>query len=221
MRQLVANNIQKLINKQNSLTERDTKTIRSKRRHLELNTIKSLKHKINQNQQIITKADKGKTLVMLHKEEYNNRIEDFITKISFTELSHITNIEQQNIRNITNKCNKVININNKWRYINMNPTVKLHKLDKPIRPIVNWKNSPGYKSAKHIDTLLNKTLSLPNAFNVQNSYNLTQSQANNERDENIKLCSFDIKDIFTNISTTKFENINNLLCWLSKLYIFL
>lgn len=46
----------------------------------------------------------------------------------------------------------------------MNRTVKLHKLDKPMRPIVKWKNSPGYKLAKHINTLLNKTLSLPNAL---------------------------------------------------------
>jgi hypothetical protein len=32
-----------------------------------------------------------------------------------------TSKQQQNICNWLNKCNKVINTNNKWMYINMNP----------------------------------------------------------------------------------------------------
>jgi hypothetical protein len=48
-------------------------------------------------------------------------------------------------------------------------TVKLHKQDKLICPIVNWKDSFGYKMAKFINTLLNRTLKLLNAFNVPNS----------------------------------------------------
>jgi hypothetical protein len=59
---------------------------------------------------------------------------------------------------------------------NMNPeaphilgTLKLHKENKSIRPIVNWKNSPGYKLATHLAKLLKDIIHLPNAFNISNS----------------------------------------------------
>jgi hypothetical protein len=54
-------------------------------------------------------------------------------------------------------------------------TVKLHKPNRPIRPIVNWTDSRGYKVAKLINTLLNSTLQFPNAFNVLNTNHLIQS----------------------------------------------
>jgi hypothetical protein len=48
--------------------------------------------KINQNQLIVTKADKDSTLVILHKDDYNNKIEEFITNNNYTKLLHdITN----------------------------------------------------------------------------------------------------------------------------------
>jgi hypothetical protein len=55
MRQLVANNIEKIINKHNTSNEKRS-TIQSKREYLEWNTIKSVKQKIIQNQLTITKA---------------------------------------------------------------------------------------------------------------------------------------------------------------------
>jgi hypothetical protein len=41
--------------------------------------------KINQNHLIKTKADEGNTLIILHKDEYNNKIEEFITKNNYTK----------------------------------------------------------------------------------------------------------------------------------------
>jgi hypothetical protein len=74
---------------------------------------------------------------------------------------------------------KVINPIFKWKYVNMNPTaplihglVKLHKQDRPIRPIVKWKESPGYKLSKQINILL-KVLTFPYSFNVHNSHSLS------------------------------------------------
>jgi hypothetical protein len=70
----------------------------------------------------------------------------------------------------------------KWKYININPkaphlygTIKLHTADKPNRPIVNWKNSPGYKLAIHLVKLLKHTVQLPNVFNIQISETLMHS----------------------------------------------
>jgi hypothetical protein len=102
--------------------------------------MKNMKKKIEQNQLIMTKADKSSTLVILHKEDYNNKVEGFITNNNYTKLSHdITNKLQRHIKNSLNKCNNIKNKNNKWKYSNMNPkaphiygTIKLHKEHKPI-----------------------------------------------------------------------------------------
>jgi hypothetical protein len=74
----------------------------SQERHL----INNIKKKINQNQLIATKADKGNTLVILHKDDYKNKIEEFITQNDFTKLPHdITNKQQRNIRSSINNNN--------------------------------------------------------------------------------------------------------------------
>jgi hypothetical protein len=102
-------------------------------------------------------------------------IEAFISNNNFTVLSHnITNKQQQNIRNCIQNSKNMIKHINKWKYINMNPsapqihgTIKVHKPEKSLRPVVNWTDSPEYKLAKHLNTILNNVLQLPYAFNVK------------------------------------------------------
>jgi hypothetical protein len=65
-------------------------------------------------------------------------------------------------------------------------TIKLHKADKPIRPIINWKNSPGYKL--HLVKLLKHTIQLPNVFNIQNSETLMHSLKQTNIQPNTKMC---------------------------------
>jgi hypothetical protein len=161
LRQLVANNIKLLINKQKTNKDQRT-TTHTKRLHQEWNILKNIKHKIEQNQLVITKADKGNTLVIIHKDEYHNKIQEFINNNNFNKLpSDITNKVQKNIRTNINNCNLIIGKNNSWIYVNMNPqapeihgTIKLHKDNLPIRPIINWKNSPGYKLAQLVSSTL-------------------------------------------------------------------
>jgi hypothetical protein len=88
-----------------------------------------------QNHLIITKADKGNTLVIMHEHDYNEKVEEFISNNNFTKLPQdITNKQQRQIRTNINTCNKLINNTTKWKYTNMNPsaphlycTIKLHK----------------------------------------------------------------------------------------------
>jgi hypothetical protein len=78
-------------------------------------------------------------------------------------------------------------------------TLKLHKPNRPMRPIVNWTDSPEYKVAKLIDTLLNTTLQLPSAFNVPYTNHLIQSLSKIKINTNTKYCSFGIVNMYTNI----------------------
>jgi hypothetical protein len=77
MRQLIAN-VEKLINEQKPLKER-RQTAQLKLESQERNLINNMKKKIKQNKLIVAKADIGNTLVILNKEDYNNKIEESIT----------------------------------------------------------------------------------------------------------------------------------------------
>jgi hypothetical protein len=51
-------------------------------------TLPRAKKKINQNELIVTKADKSNTLVILHKEDYKNKILEFVNQNDFMKLLH-------------------------------------------------------------------------------------------------------------------------------------
>jgi hypothetical protein len=87
-------------------------------------------------------------------------------------------INSNKTKNGIKNSNNTINKNNN-KYINMNPraphvygTIRLHKQQKPVCPVVNWKDSPGYKLAKYVTVQLSNILELPNTYNIQNSCSL-------------------------------------------------
>jgi hypothetical protein len=90
MGQLVANNIQQLINEQKTLKDQRT-TTHTKHEYHEWNTIKTPKQKINQNKLIITKHDKGNALLIIHKDDNYNKIEEFIDNNNYHKTFLINN----------------------------------------------------------------------------------------------------------------------------------
>jgi hypothetical protein len=117
---------------------------------------------------MISKADKGKVLVILPIEEYKTKIHDLIQNNQFTNLnSNPTDQYQKMIKHKLNKQN-IIQKEHKWKYSNMKPTApnlhtttKLHKQNTPIRPVVNWRNSPAYNMAKFVTKTPKETLEPP------------------------------------------------------------
>jgi len=82
-------------------------------------------------------------------------------------------------RSNINERQIIIQKDERWKYINLNPTaptirglIKIHKEGSPIRPIVNWKNSPAYKLAKMLVKKLKIHIPLPYSFNVKNTVHL-------------------------------------------------
>jgi hypothetical protein len=50
----------------------------------EWNTIKNIKDKIKEHNLIITKADKGKSIIIMEQHEYTQHIEEFIKENNYT-----------------------------------------------------------------------------------------------------------------------------------------
>lgn len=81
---------------------------------------------------------------------------DLISNNNFTITKNdITKKFQRDLRNSINECQQIIPKEDRWKYINLKPTVpkirglvKIHKEDALIRPIVNWKNAQACKLAK-------------------------------------------------------------------------
>jgi hypothetical protein len=109
-----------------------------------------------ENELIITEADKGKTIVILTIEDYTQKINNFIQENQFVLLNNDpTQNYKKAIKHTMTQCNNnIIPKEDKCKYINMNPmaltlhcTIKLHKQNTPIRPIINWMNALAYKLA--------------------------------------------------------------------------
>jgi hypothetical protein len=102
----------------------------------------------------------------------------------------------------------------KWQYTKLNPTaptikglIKIHKIDYPIRPIVNWRNAPAYKLAKLFNNKLNELSLLPFVFNIKNITRVTKSLKEIPLNANSRLASLDIKNMYTNIPIRETKNI--------------
>ena len=84
---------------------------------------------------MITRADKGNTLVVLPESQYETKIEKFIQANNFqTTKNDPTKSFQTQVRNIVNNSITLIPPDSKWKYLNLNPTapsikglIKLHK----------------------------------------------------------------------------------------------
>ena len=123
-------------------------------------------------------------------------------------------VVEKEIRKVINSCTVTIHKDEKWKYINLNPSTpsmkgltKIHKTNWPIRTIINWQNAPAYKIAKLLSRLLQLYIPLPNVFNVKNSIQLINDLTEISIDKNTRLASFDIESMYSNVPTDELTSI--------------
>ena len=120
------------------------------------------------------KADKGNTVVIKYLDDYHLTVHEFISNNHFSTVNNdLTSTFQKEIRKTINDCVQIIHRDEKWKYVNLNPSAptmrglpKIHKINSPIRPVINWQNVPAYKLAKLLSKLLHLYVPLPDAFNA-------------------------------------------------------
>ena len=95
---------------------------------------------------MIAKDVKSNSIAIIRIHEYDNKVDNLISKDHFNE----TNAEPtNNFRNMITKPVKassfLIHQEHKWKDFNVNPTaptirrlMAIHKLDYAMRPVVNW-----------------------------------------------------------------------------------
>ena len=146
-------------------------------------------------------------MVIITQDAYTDKVHTFLTTNNFPIMPKDPTTKYHNLLQKTlQECNLLIDKQKIKSLIWKKPTpptlkarIKLHKQDKPIRPFVSNMNAPSYKVATHLINILNTYLNLRNTYSVTNSTQLASELSQLPINENRRLITYDIKDLFVNI----------------------
>ena len=130
------------------------------KRHLYI--VKQIKNKFVTGNAMLTQADKGKTIVIITQNAYTDKVHMFLAANNFPTIpKDPTKKYETLIHKTIQQCNLIIDKYKIKHLTQKKPTlpilkagIKLHKPDKPIRPVINNINTPSYKGAKHLVKLV-------------------------------------------------------------------
>ena len=177
--------------------------------------MKELNKKLTAENAIVTQADKGKTIVIIHSNEYSEKVNSFLLANNFNTLTKDpTEKFQKSIHKVMQVCNLIVDKRQIKHLVQKKPAppklkaqLKLRKTDIPIRPVINNKTAPAYKLAKYLNKILNQHITLHSQYVVTNSTNLANDLTKLEIHDNHCLMTFDIKDLYVNIPVLETLNI--------------
>ena len=166
--------------------------------------------------------DKGNGLVILNSKDYYNKLDKIIndkTKFSIIE----PNSEKPHLHPVIKKQNSVVyHINTYIKpYVDEDivssilPTgsqpgklygmCKVHKEGYPLRPVISMLNSPEYKLAKYLDNFIKPNI--PISFSCDSTDLFLDNLKAFSINPNMKVVSFDVVSLFTNIPLIETINI--------------
>jgi hypothetical protein len=156
---------------------------------------------------MVTRADKGNSMVILPTHQYEAKLQDFLCNKDFhTITTDPTPSFQTQIRAAIRHSPTLIPKEQRWKYTNMNPSapsikglIKLHKPDQPIRLVVNWRNAPTYRLSRLFTDKINHLSLSPNSLNLMNSQDLLKNLEATPMLPHYTLASLDITNLYTNI----------------------
>lgn len=174
----------------------------------ELRTVRSLQQKIDNNDLIVTKADKGNSIVILNKDEYINKVQDIIHSDDFIPLrSDPTTRYNTEVKNNINHCKFLFPNDYSSRLITpMNPQApvlyglpKIHKDNVPVRPVVSYIGCPAYELAKKLNDIIKEKSSFYPKYSIQNTADLIAKIRDVILPPNSIFLSLDVDSLFTNV----------------------
>ena len=162
----------------------------------QLHVPKQINQKITSSNAMITRADKGKTTVIIYTFDYNHT---FLSDNNFC-----TRYDHRTIQKTLQECDRIID-RKQIKFLTqknqtpptLNALLKLHKADIPIRPVVNNRNAPAHKTTRWLNTILNNHLHLNNHYNTINSNTLANELVKLKINSHHRLLTLDIKDLLS------------------------
>ena len=163
---------------------------------------------------LITKPDKGAGVVILNKNDYNDKMKTILNDTTKFDLGPVTNkdnaakIESQIQRRLLQLRKEYLI--SKQVYEAIRPTgsqrprmyglPKIHKKDVPLRPILSMTGSAQHQLAKWLTSLLQPVLQNLSSNCVSDSFTFVKEVRKFIfSPSSVFLCSFDISSLFTNV----------------------
>ena len=163
------------------------------------------------NSNIILPADKGRSTVILNKQDYINKCQDHLNNGPYTKIkkdpTESVKKEARQKLSLLKDAGKI----DQQLYFKLKSTdsqaprfygpPKIHKPAVPIRPIVSYTNSPLYQLSRYIADILRPYTKL-NQQHCKNSNDFSQFIRQQTIDPDEIMVSFDVESLYTNIPIT-------------------
>ena len=198
-------------------TERTRATIASALRrarnpepNLEKEEIQALATLRENNDIVILRADKGNETVILNAEDYEKRASDILDHPPFKLMKHDpTQRTEKRVNETLKKMVDTGNINKETaRSLKVSPsgtrtplfygTVKTHKINHPLRPIVSSIGSPTYNIPKFVNSVLSPYVR-DSPYFIENTQHFVEEISKLEIEDDEVMVSFDVKSLFTSV----------------------
>ena len=173
---------------------------------------------------VITKPDKGSGIVLLNRRDYLSKMMDILSDQSkFKKLGPASQFDftvkiQAAFQRRMYKWlqRKLITLST---YNSIRPTgaqrpklyglPKTHKPNCPLRPILSMVGTSQHKIAKYLVSILQPVLDKYSRYTIKDSFSFVEMLNNipSTSINNVHMCSFDIKSLFTNVPLTEVINI--------------
>ena len=172
--------------------------------------------------QVVMKADKGNCFVVMDRTDYDEKMEELLSDRNTYE--EVAKPPFKRIERELNSQLLALKQHNKLdhrTYSKLHSTdgiplairgsVKHHKENNPLRPIVTCRETALYNTLKHLAKILSP-LQNQNGYSVTNSAEFVRKIANTTVDDDEIMASFDVVSLFTAIPVDKTcEHIRNKL----------
>ena len=160
---------------------------------------------------IIRKGDKAAVYVIMKKTEYNEKMDGILL-----DVSKFQRLEKDPTQELKKKISRLVTLANNQQNTIKFPkiigdyspgycygTVKTHKPNNPLRPIISQMSSPTYKTAKLLNDLLIPYI--PGAYSLKSAVEFIDLLRDKGPEEDI--ASLDVESLFTNVPVEETINI--------------
>ena len=127
----------------------------------------------------VSKADKGNTVVIMKRNEYDGKVLDFLNTNGGKQIQFNITKFSKGARKYIDMTNLLLDQREKCFLKAMNPVPprlyglpKLHKQGVSIRPVVSYISSPTYRLCKFLDNWFKKQTNFQPQFSVKNTLEL-------------------------------------------------
>lgn len=198
IRSLVSNTLRKALSKKKHIEENLTRD--------EMKVLTDLKKDTNI---IITKADKGNTIVILNETEYVSKSLNLLNNNKVYEKVNVNAVKvaYDNVKKALDNLSLTNRINDQLyrKLIPVRPVIprfygapKIHKPDIPLRPIVSTIGSATQKLERYLAGIL-RSITLSSQHTIRNTKEAVERLKSINILENTTMCSFDVVSLFTSI----------------------